>query len=110
MTTINIYMDIDKLRSRAQHKLGLSSEKAPFNKEQIRRVLAKREPLTEADVAQLTHFVGKTTRELSRTIYYGNTIIDPATWDHQLYRRNSQGEYVTTSIGENNRKKSQKDK
>jgi hypothetical protein len=97
-------MDIDTLRVKAQHKLSLSGDQAPFNREQIRRVLAKAEPLTEADVAQLKHFVDRTTAELSKTIYYGNTIIDPATWNHVIYKRSPNGEYRATNIGKRDKK------
>ena len=96
-------MDLDKLKHKALTKLNMQSENSPFNKEQIRLVAIKDE-LTEADVAQLEHYVARTPRELKRTVYYGNTIIDPATWDHKLYRRNAEGKYVYTNVGENNRK------
>ena len=97
-------MDIDRLRLKAQHKLSLSGDRAPFNGEQIRRVLTKAEPLTEADIAQLTHFVNRSTAQLSKTIYYGNTIIDPATWDHVIYKRSPTGEYRATNLGKQDKK------
>ena len=56
---LNINMEIEKLRARAQHKLSLSANNAPFNKEQIRRVLAKTEPLIRRRCCTVNTFCGQ---------------------------------------------------
>ena len=83
---INIYMDVEKLKHKALCKLNMQSHNSPFNKEQIRLVAIKDE-LTEADIAQLKHFVNRTPKEVAKSIYYGNVIIDPANWDYKLYQK-----------------------
>ena len=96
-------MDLHKLKHKALTKLNMQSDTSHINKEQIRLVAIKEE-LTEEDIAQLEHYVSRTPRQLKRSVYYGNAIIDPACWGHKLYKRNTDGDYVVTTVGQNNRK------
>lgn len=97
-------MTTEQLRQRAESKLSLASHRAPFNTEQIRRLVSKPD-LNEQDIAQLEHFVSKTTRELSKTVYYGNTIVDPSMWEHVIYKRNQSGKFIPTKLATPAKKK-----
>lgn len=65
--------------------LQMRTDNSGINFEQIRSVAAKSE-LTEADIAQLTHFVTSDRADLAKTTYWANSIIQPNSWERRTYR------------------------
>ena len=79
-------MKISELQHKCNNKLNMSYEHSGTNFDQIRRVANKSEPLTEEDVAQLTHFANSNKAKLEQTVYYGNAIVHPSTYNNRYYR------------------------
>jgi hypothetical protein len=46
------------------------------------QTLLTKQCLTDADVAQLKHFVNSSKEQLRNTAYVANTVISPTSWDH----------------------------
>ena len=78
-------MDIHKLKHQTHKLLAMRIDSAGTNFEQIRSVVNKDE-LSEADIAQLEHFVYTPRRELEQTTYWANSIIQPNVWEKRTYR------------------------
>lgn len=61
--------------------MGNGSEHRVIKLYNIHNLLNK-ENLTDADVAQLTHFVNSSKQEIETTAYVANTIVSPMSWGH----------------------------
>ena len=86
-----------QLQHKCNNKLAMSNEHSGTNFEQIRIVANKVEPLTPEDIEQLTHFFNADRKQLSNTVYYGNVIIEPSTYNNRYYRRwKDQGWFETS--------------
>ncbi len=90
-------MKISELQHNCNKKLAMSYEHSGTNFEQIRRIANKSEPLTEQDVAQLTHFANSNKAKLEQTVYYGNAIVQPSTYNIRYYRKLVSEGWVETS-------------
>lgn len=80
-------MDIQKLQQKARFKLSKLHPITHINVKQITAVANKEQPLSDDDIEQLTVFVNKTARQMKDVTFYGNSTIDPNTWDKKLYRK-----------------------
>ena len=76
-----------ELQHKCNNKLAMSSEHSGTNFDQIRIVANKQEPLTPEDIEQLTHFAHSNRQKLQDTVYYGNAIIEPCTYNNKYYRK-----------------------
>ena len=75
----------------------MAREHSGTNFDQIRAVATKQEPLTTEDIEQLTHFAHADRKQLQNTVYWGNVIIEPSTYNNQYYRRLVEGKWIETT-------------
>ena len=61
--------------------MGNGSEHRMIKLYNIHQLLSKA-TLTDADVAQLKHFVNSSKQEIENTAYTANTVVTPMSWGH----------------------------
>ncbi len=81
-------MNHKELQEQARRKLdwGTKSDTRIIKYTAIHDLTLKTEPLTDADVAQLEHFINSSIYTLKNTVYHANSIISPVTTNIKLHK------------------------